>query len=102
MTLSDRIAAAQGPDRALECRIMLALEGGDFDTYSAVVPDFGQWAARPYLRSIDAAISTAQPAMQEHVMREALKIAGANFIVGKFTETLARAICEVSMKERGL
>ena len=95
MTLSQRIAALTGPDRAIDAEI------GD------LVGDVGNdkfWPIyKEYTESIDAAITLVQPAMQEHVMREALTLMGQRgFIVGKFTEQLARTICEVSMKERGL
>lgn len=100
MTLSDRIAAATGPDRALDAEIAKVLFEAD------AKPEWMKGRAphiANYLSSIDAAISTAPPAMQEHVMREALKLVGQRgFIVGEFAEQLARTICEVSMRERRL
>ncbi len=98
MNLSDRIAAAQGPDIQLEAEIMAVLGGKKWPAPKGMI-----YIGQPYLRSIDAAMSIVAPAMQEHVMREALTLIGPRgFIVGKFTETLARTICEVSMRERGL
>lgn len=55
--LADKVEAASGPDRELECRIWAAQKGGGFDTYRAVVPDFGQWQAPAYTASIDAAMT---------------------------------------------
>ena len=101
MTLSTRIAADKGPDRGVELAIAKAIgANGEWDCKPFA---FHSEFTKPYLRSIDAAISIVQPAMQEHVMREALTLMGQRgFTVGKFTEQLARTICEVAMKERGL
>ncbi|CAB4137301.1 hypothetical protein UFOVP319_22 [uncultured Caudovirales phage] len=54
--IAARIEAATGPDRELDCRIWAMHTGGNFDTYRAVVPDFGQWQAPYYTASIDAAM----------------------------------------------
>jgi hypothetical protein len=107
MTLSSRIAAAQGPDRALFFEVWNACHAGQFlkeqapqeyfdgrKRFSTLV-ELGAW--------LDAAISIVQPSQQSHVMHEALKLLGQRGeIVGKFTQQLACAICEVAMKERGL
>ena len=105
MTLSQRIAALTGPDRAIFIEAWEAVYGPMEDLTAPLsigeqaldfldLIDVGGW--------IDAALMLAAPAMQEHVMREALNLAGASFTVGKFTEQLARTICEVSMREKGL
>ena len=105
MTLSQRIAALTRPDRAIDAEIAKAtgmpttIKIGHELLGVQTVP----FRCLEYTSSIDAAISIVQPAMQEHVMREALTLAGQRgFIVGKFTEQLARTICEVAMRERGL
>ena len=67
MTLSQRIAAAQGPDRALDAEIAktLGLPHGPYD--GVCIESRSTWhideQAAPFLASIDAAISTAQPAI---------------------------------------
>lgn len=55
--LVERIEAASGPDRELDCRIWCAISGPTFDVAVAVVPDFSQWQAPFYTASIDAAMT---------------------------------------------
>ena len=109
MTLSQRIAALEGPDRAIDEKIARAngwrrvKEGYPIGTvwYDA------NGISHPWLpsitASIDAALLLVQPSMQAHVLHEAQKLLGPRGeIVGKFTQQLACAICEVALKERGL
>ena len=57
LALAERVEGLDGPDREVDCRIWAALNGGGFDTYAAVVPDFGQWRALYYTASLDAAMT---------------------------------------------
>jgi hypothetical protein len=107
MTLSQRIAAAQGPDSKLFFEVWNACHAGQFlnepapqeyfdgrKRFSTLV-ELGAW--------LDAALTIVQPALQAHVMHEAMKLLGPRGeIVGKYPEQLACAICEMAMKERGL
>ena len=104
--LSDRIAALHAPDRAIDAEIAKA-NGWKEVKHDWFEPPEGlrhhAFLLRRYTQSIDAALSTVQPSMQDHVTHEALKLIGTRgVIVGKFTEQLARAICEVSLKGKGL
>ena len=55
--LVERLEAASGPCRELDCRIWCERQGNDFDTFRSVVHDLGQWIAPAYTASIDAALT---------------------------------------------
>jgi hypothetical protein len=55
--LAERVEALTGPDREVDCRVWAAFNGGGFDTFVAVVPNFHDWRAPYYTASIDAAMT---------------------------------------------
>ena len=105
MTLSQRIAALSAPDRLLELQIENSLDIAKFRREPEGMGDANlvRIEPKPYLSSIDAALTLASPALQAHTMAEAQKLLGPRgFTVGKFTEALAIAICVVALREKGL
>jgi hypothetical protein len=55
--LIEKLEAATGPDRELDCWVQCIKDGADFEIFRRVVPDFHQWACPYYTSSIDAAMS---------------------------------------------
>lgn len=58
--LIERVEAAEGPCREIDCRVWCAVGGnsfGHFEVARAVVPDLNQWLAPRYTASLDAAMT---------------------------------------------
>ena len=109
MTLSKRIAALEGPDRAIDAVIAKALGWSETKSKDGtiggpwVTPDFSVSTLPYFSASIDAALSIVEPSMQDYIMDEAMKRVDSRVvIIGKFNEQLARAICEVALEGKGL
>jgi hypothetical protein len=53
----EKLEAATGPDRELDCWVQCIKDGDDFEIFRRVVPDFHQWTCPYYTASIDAAMA---------------------------------------------